>query len=75
MIAWGITLCPNANVQNNSRENYARSYITFMGLRIIKSSATACTFSSFTSTESCDFTREDVFVPAYLPGYPIQVTL
>ena len=75
MIAWGKTLCPNANAQNNSWEIYAHSYITCIRLHIIESIATACVFSSCTSTDSYEFTHKDVFVPAYLSSYPIQVTL
>ena len=44
MIARGKTLSPNDNIQNNSQENYARYYITFIQLQIIESISTYQTF-------------------------------
>ena len=74
-IAQGKTLYPNANVHKNTRKIYARYYITFIPLRITESIANARTFSSCNFTDSYDLTHEGVFAPAYLSGYPIQVTL
>ena len=62
------TIFKNTNIQKISLENYTRSYITFIKILIIKSISTDRTFSY-------DFINEEVFVPAYLSGYPIQVTL
>ena len=64
----GGKLYPNANVQKNSLEHYACSYIMFVQLRIIESIATACAFLY-------NFMHKDVFEPAYLSGYSIKVTL
>ena len=74
-IARGKTLCPNANVHNNPRENHTHSYFKFIYIYIIESIANDCTFSSYTFIDPYNSTYEEVFVPAYLLGYPVQVSL
>ena len=71
----GKTLCPNANVQNNSQEKYARYYIAFIWLHIIEYISDIRAFLSCTFKDSYNFIYEDVFTPAYLLEYPIQVSL
>ena len=54
----GKILCPNANVQTNSREKYARFYITFKCLLIIKSISNVWAFSLWTPIDLYYFTHE-----------------
>ena len=68
IILRGKTLYPNNNVQNNSRDNYTRSYITFIWLWIIKSIAILHAFLSCTFIDSYDFTHKDVFCQPFCQG-------
>ena len=74
MIAQGGKLCPNTNIQKNPRERYARSYIKFIQLRIFFF-LNARMFSPCNFKDSYNSRHENVFVPAYLPGFLIQFTL